>query len=487
MRQEFTQKTMLQKSSMALQQLGDGSGRQATIIGIGAANKGADGTTDTSFTLTAPTSLLKMKLSGADTAVGSAAHLMEGSVVSLMFPCYDEAVTGTMNLTRATCIPRVLALGFVASAGAGTEQYFDAFRVVRIDQSKNEIYCVPARRAAPTSGTYAPYSTWAADQHVQLAGSGNLWCAGTGTVTVGLYRGRANNLSVSGIITKLMFKSVFAPTTLTSADATEVLAAYLVHPGYIPTGAVSWGTGNYDFSSFAVSNYLMTSDDYDAARRMLGIGWDTTIDAAATVTGLDVSLINPFVLTGLESLLFNKVNQINGINRTQVQQYLPTEKDLDGQPLNFNTLFAGVVEHYNRNRDKDPNDANVIQWNVLTMNPLVYSSLLSLSEADRRIIDDTGLRGTSCKAIQVGNKKFELDMHSAMRTDRIIGMPKDSLEMYGCTLDPVTAGSQREFLALNSAARRTNAIEQYFEIAGEMSVSNLRDCLFFRNFQTTIL
>jgi hypothetical protein len=62
--------------------------------------------------------------------------------------------------------------------------------------------------------------------------------------------------------------------------------------------------GNVDFSSFTNSSYLLTSDAYDAARRVLGMGWDSTVDSLYSATGIDVSLINPFIMTGIETLLY---------------------------------------------------------------------------------------------------------------------------------------------------------------------------------------
>jgi hypothetical protein len=489
MKLEYEQKTMFQKSFMNLQQLGDGTGRMATIIGLGALNKGADGTTDTTFTLANSTTLLKMKLSGLDTAIGAAAHLMEGMVISVMFPSYDDAVTGTANLFRIDSVPRFLTVGFKAAAGTYTN-FFDAFRVVRVNQSSNEVLVAPARRAAPNSnnGAYAPYATWTADQHVQQGGSSSMWCDGTGVVTCTLFRGRANTLAAPSIVTAIQFYSVFAPLNLAGAAATTTpTAAFLVLPGYVPTGAQAWATGNVDFSSFTNSTYLNTSDDYDAARRMLGIGWDPNVDTLYSPTGIDVSLINPYMMTGIETLLYNETGTVHGIPRYQVQQYLPTKKDLNGQPMTFNSLFSGLVEHMVRNRDKDPNSSEVTQFNLLDMNPLVYSSFLSLSETDRRITDGKGIRGTSAKLIQVGSKTYELNMNSSQRMDRVVGLPKDSITAYGGEMEPVEADGQKAFLALNSSGRRTNAVESYFSVMGENTVENLRDTLYYRNFSISIL
>lgn len=488
MKQEYEQKTMFQKSFMGLQQLGDGTGRMATPIGLGALNKGADGTTDTTFTLAAPTTLLQIKLSGADTAVGAAAHLMEGMVVSLMYACYDNAVTGTADLVRATFVPRFVTVGFKSATGALTS-FYDAFRIVRINQSNNTILVAPARRAAPNhADTYAPYSTWDASHHVQQGASSSMWCDGTGTVTCTLYRGRANDLSAPSVVTPIQFNSVFAPTVLTSGGATTTqLATFLVLPGYVPTGTQAWAQGNVDFSSYTNYTSLLTADAYDAARRMLGMGWDPNVDSSYSASAIDVSMVNPYIATGIETLLYNETNMVHGIPRYSVQQYLPTKKDLSGQPITFNSLFSGLVEHFNRNRDKDPNGKDVTQFNVLDMNPLVYSSFLSLSETDRRITDGKGIRGTGAKLIEVGTKTYEMSMNSAQRLDRIVGLPKDSLAQYGGELKPVDADGQKTFLALNSSGRRTNALESYFTIAHENTCENLRDTLYFRNFQISIL
>ncbi len=482
MKMEYEQKTLFQKSFTNLQQIMDGTGRVATPIGLGASNTA----TGNSFTMTSPSTLLKVKLSSLDTATGSAAYCMEGMVVSFLYPNYDDDDNGTVATTKADCVPRFAVLGFKAST---VRSYYDAFRVVRINQSANEILLAPARKAAGDSDTYTPYTTVDASHMVQQGASTTMWCGGTGTVTVTPWQGRTtalgaptdtNGLTGGASLGLDHFFSYAGFTSYVAAD--HPTATFLVLTGYIPTGTVDYGLGNSDFSTFSSS----TTTNAAAARAILGLGWDANVDSAYGVTQ-DVSLVNPYLMTGIESLIFNDTNLVQGVPRYSIQQYLPTKKDLNSQALTFNGLFAGVAEHYVRNRDKDPNSADVIQWNLLDMNPLVYTSLLSLSEADRRITDDKGIRGTSCKTIQVGNKKFELNMNSSMRLDRIVGIPKDAIQMKGGTLDPVEVDGQRQYMALNSSARRVNAYEQYYTIQGEQYVENLRDCLFFRNFTISIL
>lgn len=489
MKLEYSQKIMFQKSFFNLQQLMDGTGRMATPVGIGPNNLA----TGASFTLASPSTLLKVKLSSLDTATGSAAYLMEGQVVSFAFLSYDESVVGTVDNAdpaNAAVIPRFLCASFIAGS---TASFFDAFRVVRINQASNDVYLAPARKCAPdgadqTHTNYAPYSTWSPDHHVQQGSSNTMWCAGSGTTTVKFFKGRAFDLSVPAAGATegpIDIKAFLSPGSLTSASAATVAATFLVHPGFVPTGTTSWGQSNTDFSTYSSTGYSTVAA---MGKAMLGIGWDYNVQASpASVSSTDVSLLNPYFVTGLESLLTNDANVVQGIPRYSIQQMLPTKKDCEGQPLSFNTLFSFLAEHYVRNRDRDPNSADVTQWNLLTMNPIVYSSLLSLSEADRRITDDKGIRGTSCKSIQMGNKKFELDMHSAMRLDRIYALPKDSIKMYGGTMDPVEVDGQKVFMSLNSNGKRTNAMEQYFTIQSEQYVDNLRDAAFLRNFSINTL
>lgn len=483
MKMEYEQKTLFQKSFNNLQQVMDGTGRVGTPIGLGASNTASGN----SFSMTNPSTLLKVKLSSADTATGSAAYFMEGMVVSFMYPNYDDDDNGTVATTKADCVPRFAVLGFKAS---GVRSYYDAFRVVRINQSSNEILLAPARKAAGDSDTYTPYTTVEAGHMVQQGASATMWCAGTGTVTVTPWQGRTTALGAptdtNGLTggASLGFNHFFDYSGFTSyASADHLTATFLVLTGYIPTGTVDYGLGNADFSSYSSS----TQTNAACARAILGLGWDPNVDSAYSPSALDVSLINPYLVTGIETLLFNETNMVQGVPRYSIQQYLPTKKDLNAQPLTFNSLFSGVAEHYVRNRDKDPNSSDIIQWNLLDMNPLTYTSILSLSETDRRITDDKGIRGTSCKVIQVGNKKFELNMNSSMRLDRIVGLPKDSIQMKGGTLDAVDIDGQKQYMSLNSSGRRTNAYEQYYTIQAEQYVENLRDTMYFRNFTISII
>lgn len=479
MKLEFEQKTTFQKSFMNLQQLMDGTGRMATPVGLGPNNT----STGASFTLASPSTLLKVKLSSADTATGSAAYLMEGQIISFVFPSYDEAGDGTAELVIATSIPRYLALRFIAN---GNASWYDAFRVVRVNQTSNEVYVVPARKAAPdAAAVYAPYATIDSSQFVQQGTSSNIWCAGTGTVTVLPYLGRKFDLTVPGTVTALSgYEAVFAPATLTGGGATTTpTAVFCVHPGFVPTGSHDYGYGNNDFSAFSVTS--KTTDQL--GRLLLGLGWDPAVDSLYDPMAIDVSLINPFMMTGIDTLLFNSTNLVQGVPRHSIQQYLPTERNNNGQPLNFNTLYGALVEHINRNRDGGSQTSDAVKWNLLTMNPITYSSLLSLSETDRRIVDESGIRGTGCKAIVFGNKKFELDQNSSCRTDRILGLAKDSIKMWGGEMDAVEADGQKSFLALHSSGRRSNAIESYYQVEGEMVIENPRENLFIRNFSVVTL
>ena len=481
MKMEYEQKTMFQKSFMNLQQLMDGTGRVATPIGFGASNTASGA----SFTLTNPSTLLKVKLSSLDTAAGGAPYLMEGAIVSFMYPEYDDNNDGTVDLTNANVNPNLLTLQFVAS---GNASFFDAFRVVRINQSANEVYLAPARKSAPDAAatSFACYTTWSPDHHVQQGASANMWCAGTGTVTVTAYPGRKLNFAACTSIATVTLQHVFNPLALTSgAAATTPTAVFMVLTGYLPTGTVDYAASNTDFSTFTSATRSLAA----AGRAILGLGWDINVDSANTAYDptVDVSLINPYLMTGMDTLLFNDTNMVQGIPRYSIQQILPTKKDLNGQPLTFNSLFSGIAEHVTRNRDKDANSSEATKWNLLTMNPIAYTSLLSLSEADRRLTDSTGIRGSSCKSINYGTNKYELDQSSVMRLDRILCLPKDAIEMKGGTIDPVEVDGQKQFMALNSSARRTNALESYSTITGECCIQNLRDTLYFRNFSLSII
>ena len=482
MKMEYEQKTSFQKSFMNLQQLTDGTGRWATPIGLGAANTA----TGSTFTLTAPSVLMKIKVSSLDTAVGSVAHLMEGSIVSLMYPDYDPNADDTVTATRLNCNVRFLTLGFKSSTGS-LISFFDAFRVVRINQSSNEILVAPARSAAPDHATtYAPYATWSESQHVQQLGASTMWCDGTGSTTVTSYHGRATDLTIPGTVTALNLALVFNPQSLTSGTATaNPTACFLVNPGFIPTGSNSYGYPNIDFSAYTQGNF--TNSAAASARAILGLGWDPSVDSLYDPAAIDVSLVNPYLMTGIESLVYNDTNMVHGIPRYAVQQVLPTKKDNNAQELTYNSLFGLLVEHINRNREKAATDTGIFKQNLLTINPIGYSSLLSLSEKDRMIIDAKGIRGTSAKVIQLGEKQFELDMNSTMRTDRISCLPKDSIYMYGGTLDTVELDGQKQFMALNSNGKRTNAYEMYYTVSGEQKIENLRECAFMRNFTVTVL
>jgi len=481
MKQEYSQKVMFQKSFVNLQQMSDGTGRFATPVGFGP-NNTASGAT---FTIGNPQTLLKVKLSSLSTAVGGAPYLMEGMVISFAFPSYDENTDGTAELTNATCIPRLLALAF--NTAGGNLSWYDAFRVVKISQVANEVFLAPARKAAPdAAAVYAPYSTWDASHHVQQGASANMWCAGTGTVTVTPYLGRKFDLSVPADVNPITdFIALFSPASLTSgAAATQPTAIFAVVPGYLPTGSQSYGYGNTDFSSFAVTT--KTSDEI--ARYVLGLGWDFNVDPSnASSSVVDVSLINPFLMTGLDTLVYNNFNIVQGIPRSSIQQYLPTERDNAGNPLTFNSLYGLLTEHVTRNRDKNAEDSGVTEYNSLLMNPIVFSSLLSLSETDRMITDDKDYRGSACKAINFLGKKYVLESNAVVRTDRIMGLPKDCIHMYGNEMEPVAADGQKSFLALNSSGRRTNALENYFTMTGEQFVDNPRRICWLHGFSINVL
>lgn len=443
-KQEFEQKTMFAKSFLNLQQLGDGTGRFATPIGLGA----SDTASGASFSQ-ANLSPMKIKLSNLDTAVGSAAHLMEGSMVSFFYASYDDDNNGSYDLSETTCKPRLLVLNF--NDGVHTAVKYDAFRVVKVAQEENAVYVFPGRiytAGATSPGNYVQQGYW-------VDGVSNVTAS-----TVTPYEGFTNGYAAAASAATLNngFDAVFAPTGKTTA-------VYLVHPLYLPSGSTSWSVGNQDFSSYSVAT--KTADEI--GRLLLGLGW-----TGAT----DVSMLNPYLMTGVETLLMNDTNTVHGIPRSAVKQYLPTIKDNQARPLTFNTFFAMLAEHFNRNR------ALTSDWNVCMMNPMVYSSLISLSEMDRRITEGKGIRGEDgAKIIKMGGKNYQMEMETFMRADRVFCLPKGSIELHGGTIEPVATDAGKEFLALhNTMNRRINAVESYNTVMGEMLMRAPRDAAAVRNF-----
>jgi hypothetical protein len=203
-------------------------------------------------------------------------------------------------------------------------------------------------------------------------------------------------------------------------------------------------------------------------RAMLGLGW--------TVGTTDITQINPYIGTGIETLLMEQSYVVHGINRNKVLQYLPTIKNNGGQNLKFNTFFSFLAEHANRNRSLETG------WNILPMNPMVYASMLSQSEQQRIIIDGKGIRGEDgAKLIKFGGKTYQLEMHTSMRKNRIYLLPKNSIEMYGGTIEKVDVNGQSSFLSIING-KRVNVIESYNTVKMENIMRTPREAGALRNF-----
>lgn len=459
MKLEFDQKTMFQKSFMNVQMLGDGTGRFATPVGIGP-NDDAVGVSRLAIGAAAASAIalsantvaagnaanvspIKIKMSSLDTAVGDVAHLVEGSMISFMFADYDANNDGTVDLVETTAVPRLLILGFGDGQNADTTilissiNYYDAFRVIKIEQENDAIYVMPGRTAAlsaTTAGAYVSntdFQTQSWCPGVTLAGA--LYCFPVAGMTSAYGAALAANY---GTGTANGFTNVFAPAALT-------VATYLVHPLYIPN-TVAMG------------------------RAMLGLGW--------TVGTTDITQINPYIGTGIETLLMEQSYVVHGINRNKVLQYLPTIKNLGGQNLKFNTFFTFLAEHANRNRSLETG------WSILPMNPMVYASMISQSEQQRIITDGKGIRGEDgAKLIKFGGKTYQLEMHTSMRKNRIYLLPKNSIEMYGGTIEKVDVNGQSSFLSLVNG-KRVNVIESYNTVKMENIMRTPRDAGAIRGF-----
>ena len=419
-KQEFLSKAAFHKSFMALQIMGDGTGRQGTPVAFAA----TDVTSGASFTCADPDTPLKIKLSSSDTAAGSVAHFLEGSMISLAY--YDDG-----------SLVRLLALS-ASDAGPGTTIVYDAFRVVEVNASENAIYVMPGRVGSTTSGVgaYVP---------------GDRWVGSTAT----------------GVVTFTPVKGIQAQMPAVDAELT----------GAVPSGgAGNAATAVEDFLTLAtkyptIIHPLYLAESQTSAKLQLQIGWASTTDLATISDG---------ILTGLDAHITNKTNTIHNINRAAVRQYLATIKDNGGKDLTFNTLFSFLAENDTRNRKRK----DMAKWYGVLMHPLVFSSLVSLSELDRRVSEGTGIRGEdAAKLVKFGDRKYQLDTHTNMRLDRVYSLAKGSLSLYDGKLDPVEVGGQSQWLTINSDGKRVNVVEAYSTVTGEFCVNMPRDCGAIRNFK----
>lgn len=429
-KQEYDSKMAFQKSFMSLQLLGDGTARQAEPIAFGA----VDTVSGANFTLASERTPLKVKISSSDSAAGSVAHLMEGSVISFPFVDVDPGTTGTASVTQAAGLVRLLALTFTQ----GDSKTYDAFRVVKVEQETNYVYLLPARLMSATFTGSTPDAT---GSYVQQPN----WTDGTGVVTVTFRKGVRADLVVSA----------------TDADYNDPIADLaLVLSATASTDSLP--------TKIAMVHPLFINESQAAAREQLGVGW-----TGAT----DLGFIHDGIMTGLEALLCNESNTVHGIDRANVLQFLATSKDNGQKDLTFNSLYSFLSQHVNRNRKMQ------FEWSSLMMNPITYSSMISLSELDRRITEGKGIRGEEgAKLIQMHGKKFQLDEHSSQRHDRIYCLAKGAVEMHGGKENLIKVGGQGEYLAMVNG-RRTNVVESYYEVSGETTLECPRVNGFMKNFK----
>lgn len=431
----------LQRTELAVQKLGDGTGRKATPVGIGSTsvNSGA------SFTHTENTPL-PIKIGSGLNVVGSIAHLYEDAVVSFIFASYDENDDGTLELNESNCVPRYLNLHF---DNGSTSETYEAFRVVRYDQWSNTVYVVPGRKQTSGSAATQDYTVqryWVADNNA--------------TLTVTFRRGRTfdgTGASSSSNITDL--SNVFNPTGKTRA-------VYLIHPEYVPTGSVTFGQPNLVFSAYSTTTRTAT----EVGRLLLGLGW--TPDT-------DVSLISPYVPTGFDTLLRNYSNRVHGIPRSQVIQMLPTHHDGAGRTLDYTMLLQFITNHILRNEDKLP------EWNVIFMNSLVYAHFESLFMREMKVeTTEKGIGGFPAHYIIVRGKKFQLEGHSSVRHDTIFCIPNQFITQMGMELKQVEIAGQTSFPAFDSTGRNMMryAERTFYRTYGELFCENLRAAAFLDNF-----
>lgn len=456
MKLEFDQKTMFQKSFMNVQMMGDGTGRFATPVGIGP-NDDAVGSSYTALTKTTAgialgtvatmnAAPLKIKLSSLDTAVGDAAHLIEGSMISFFINDNNATNDGTTPSVTTASVPRFMMLGF-GESNAGTLAnivYYDAFRVVKVEQENDAIYVTPGRTAslaATSVGSYVSNTDFQSVTWMSTVSDSSRQLVVFPLQGLSADFGTAASSLPYGQGTTYGFQNMFDPVT--NLGATASLSCYLVHPLFVPETAA-------------------------LARLMCGVGW--------TVGSTDVTQINPYIATGIETLLMEQTYLVHGINRNKVLQYLPTIKNNGGQALKFNTFFTFLAEHANRNRTLST------EWSIIPMNPIVYASMISQSEQQRIITDGKGIRGEDgAKLIKFGGKTYQLEMHTTMRKNRIYLLPKNSIEMYGGTLEKVEVDGQANFLSILNG-RRINVVEAYNTVKHENLMRTPREAGAIRNF-----
>jgi len=424
-RQEFQQKSDFQKSFMILQMHMDGTARQATPIGLGATDEAAAA----SFAIADNTTPMKIKLSSLVTDAGSVAYLMEGSVISLAYIDLDANNDGTNDTVPANAgaFPRILALTFTDTAAATA--VYDAFRVVEVDQENDAIYVIPARQYTATLRTYGDY--------VQ--------------VTEWVPNGAAGAITVT-------------PNKGLRADLPTVDAGHGVALANFAQVFVAGATGTY----LSLVHPLYINNTQAKAKEQLGLGW---------TSATEISTIHDGVLTGLETLLVNRTNTVHNIARNAVRQYLPTYKDATNNDISYAMLYSLIAQHVNRNRGTLP------EWSILGFNPIVYSSMVSASESDRRITEGTGIRGEKgAKYIEIFGKKFQLEASSCQKKGYVYCVADKAVTLKDGELKNITADGQSEFIAIRDG-QRVNVIQAFGEVRGEMCIEGVRRCAVLTNFK----
>lgn len=424
-KQEFTEKNKFQKSFMILQMHMDGTGRHAKPLGLGEDDEAAAA----SFTLAGVKSPMRIKVSGLSEHAGSVAYCMEGLVVSFAYIDIDANNDGTNDTvpTNAGAFPRLLALSFTDTTLGATKTY-DAFRIVEVLQEEDAIYVQPAREYTATLRTYGDYV-----QHDEWVPGGG------GAVTVAPIKGLRADLPSTDAGHGVALTN-FAQFFAAGAAGTW---AYLIHPLYIN----------------------QTQAD---AKTQLGLGWTSS-------TELDK--ISDGILTGLEALLTDREHVIHGIDRNTVRQYLPTYKRGHSNEMSYNMLYAALSQHVNRNRGTLP------KWSVIGMNPIVYSSMISQSENDRRISEGTGVRGEEgAKYIKIFDKKFQLEASSVQKKPLVYCIADKHIVLKDGDLRRISVDGQSSFLAIQGG-QRVNVEEAYGEVVGELCIEKARNNLFIDNFK----
>jgi hypothetical protein len=428
-RQELESKNSIFKSCLMLQTLSDGTARNGTPAGLGKNNTSSGA----SFTLDDNVSPLRVKLSTDPAAAGAAAWFTEGQVISFVYEDRDLNNDGVNEAASGAGKIRFLSLRF-DDAGAGTATQYDAFTVVAIHQSSNIIELWPVRvaTATPTQNNgYNQFESWVP--------------GGTGAVTVTPFRGRTIDGQTAAIDT--VFGLQIADINLVIGAAITDQYQTLIHPEYIHTTQAE-------------------------AKLQLGQGWTSSTE---------MSSLCKYVPTGLHTLLCDRTHTVHGINRSSVLMNLPTYISNYGAELTFNSFLRALTDHTTRNRKALPD------WNVMLMNSLVKSSLISLSESSRMIQTGDGVRGKPNKQfMNVNGKMFQFEDSSCMRADKVYAIADGTMHLYDGQLKPVSIGGVSIFPALVDG-ERTDVSMKHSNLTCEMVVKGARKNLVIDDFKITAL